>query len=34
MKDAGKRGDSFGLVTFALQQNAQRFEHVALVVCD
>ena len=34
VKDAGKRRDSFGLVTFALQQDAQCFEHVALIVCD
>ena len=29
---AGERGDSFGLVTFALQQDAQCFEHIPLIV--
>jgi hypothetical protein len=34
VKNAGKRRDRFGLITFALEQDAQRFENVALIVCD
>jgi hypothetical protein len=34
MEDTGERGDPFRLVTFAFEQNPQRFEHVALIVCD
>jgi hypothetical protein len=32
VKDARKRGDSFRLVAFAFQQDAQCFEHIPLIV--
>ena len=32
VKDPADRGNSFCLVTFALQQDAQCFEHIALIV--
>ena len=34
VEDAGKRRDSFGLITFALEQDAQRLEHIPLIVCN
>jgi hypothetical protein len=34
VKNAGKRRDSFGLVTFALEQDAQRLKHIPLIVSN